>query len=103
RGADLRDHNVGLYWVTHLCPTTRESIARCLEVVHTVLGRFRLEPHLTLTVIGARAALCNVTLYYDRTCPQAARAADECRQELTARLIASGYPPYRVGIHGMEQ
>lgn len=102
RSADLRDHNIGIYWVTHLCPLTSTSITACLEIVNRELGEFNLEPHVTVTVISSRTALCNVTLYFDRTQQSAGNRADECRAQLTAELIGAGFPPYRVGIHGME-
>jgi 4-cresol dehydrogenase (hydroxylating) len=102
RTADLRDFGVGLYWLTHLCPLTKDKLTKCLETIHAVLNRWQLDPHLTLTVISSRVALCNVTLYFDKTLPEAAQAADLCRADLTSQLMKHGFPPYRTGIHSME-
>jgi 4-cresol dehydrogenase (hydroxylating) flavoprotein subunit len=66
------------------------------------LLEFGFEPQISLSFATERSLICVTTISYDRELPGEDERALACYQELNKRLLAHGYPPYRLNVSSMN-
>ncbi len=92
----------GLIWCAHVAPTKGHFAKEMTDISSEVLSRHGFEPGMTLTMINERCLDNVVSICYDRDVPGEDQRALACYAELTQKLIAAGYFPYRLGTHAMH-
>jgi 4-cresol dehydrogenase (hydroxylating) len=102
-GGSPLDRGVGLFWLAPVCPATGRDVRAVVEILREGLGAAGYDALLTVTLLNGRAAGVTAALSYDREDPEDAERARACKDEVLDRLIAEGYPPYRVGIGDMDR
>jgi 4-cresol dehydrogenase (hydroxylating) flavoprotein subunit len=60
------------------------------------------EPQISVSLATERAAICVITIAFDRDAPGEDQRALACHDRLTRELIAQGYPPYRLATSTMH-
>lgn len=97
------DHSdSGLLFCLPIIPASGETV---LEVVRDTRDHFAhhgFEAAITVNLMDTKAMEGVVSLAFDRRDAAHTAKAHACIQEMEARYMAQGYPPYRVGINSMH-
>lgn len=97
---DPLDTHAGLMWVAPVLPASGRSAQELMKLLESTYGKYGFDTCVTFTLITERAMVCVSNIAFDRReADEAARAAD-CYHEVTSRLIAEGYIPYRTSATG---
>jgi 4-cresol dehydrogenase (hydroxylating) len=100
---DPLDAHVGLLWVAPALPATGPAASAFMRFVEPIYQKHGFDAAVTFTLITDRSLVAVTNISFDRReTDETARAAD-CYEELTDRLIAEGYIPYRTGPAGMPK
>jgi 4-cresol dehydrogenase (hydroxylating) flavoprotein subunit len=67
--------------------------------VEPIFDRWGFDFFVTLSTVTERALSAVMTIAYDKESEAETRSAKACYNELMERLLAGGFPPYRVGPH----
>ncbi len=94
---DPLDTDAGLMWVSPVLPMTGEDVRRVVDLVEPIYARHGFECPITFTLINQRAIIAITNIFFDKSDPTQAAAAEACYDELITALIQAGYPPYRTG------
>ena len=92
----------GLIWCSPVAPNTGEHALRVTGLASEVLRTHGFEPQMTVSFATERTMIVVITISFDRAAPGADARALRCYEDLTARLLASGYPPYRLNVASMH-
>jgi 4-cresol dehydrogenase (hydroxylating) len=92
----------GLIWGAPVAPLLGKHATNINEIVRETLFKYKFEPQQSMTLLTERVLNCIITIGYDREVDGEDEQALTCYQELTEKLTASGYYPYRLGIHSMD-
>ncbi|MGR9105472.1 MAG: hypothetical protein ACU843_00925 [Gammaproteobacteria bacterium] len=83
----------------------RDAIGSCVtEAVHpveSICDAHGYEPSIALNCIAPRNVYVTAVVIHDRDVDRADQRASAGYEELFECLTAAGYPPYRLGTHGM--
>jgi 4-cresol dehydrogenase (hydroxylating) len=92
----------GIFWLTAVVPFRASDVKALNVALEEVFARYGFDCLATLSMINERALVAIVTIAFDA--PDAAEAgrARECYRAGLQRALDLGYPPYRVGIEGMD-
>ena len=93
----------GLLWCAPVAPLEGGHAQRLAEISTETLLAHGFEPMLSMTLVTERALTCVVSIHYDREVAGEDDRAMRCYRELLARLTASGYHSYRLGIQSVEE
>lgn len=97
------DSDIGLYWLAPTCRQTGADATKLVDLLSSSMRSFGFDPLVTLLFNGQRALVAPAMLAFDRTISADRDAAQRCYQQTTARLVAEGFIPYRVGTETMAQ
>jgi 4-cresol dehydrogenase (hydroxylating) len=100
---DPLDCHAGLLWVSPVLPASGRCADEVMRMVESSCGKYRFDACATFTFISERALVCVTNISFDRREAEEASRAGQCYHELTDRLIARGYVPYRTGPEGMAK
>ncbi len=92
----------GILWLTAVLPFRASDVREILAALDEVFARFGFDCLATLSMISERALAAIVTIAFDPADPAEAARARECYRAGLERALELGYPPYRVGIDGMD-
>lgn len=92
----------GLIWYAPLVPMRTESIVRYVQMVYTIMDKYKLEPLMTLTSLSERCFDSTVPLLFDLNSRDACINAERCYWALLEEGKRQGFLPYRVDIQTMK-
>lgn len=98
------DHSdSGVLFCLPILPAHGPTVAEAVRDTRETFARHGFEAAITVNLMDTKAMEGVVSLAFDRRNAEQARRAHACIQEMEARYMAQGYPPYRVGINSMHQ
>ena len=92
----------GLLWSAPVCPADGHSAVKLSQIVTETLITGGFEPFLSFTLISPRALIGVISISYDRDLPGEDDKALATNNLLNERLMAAGFPPYRLGVQSMQ-
>lgn len=92
----------GLLWCSPVVPNTGAHVAAVTDLATSVLLDEGFEPQISLSLATERTVICVITISYDRAVAGQDEQALRCYRTLTERLLARGYPPYRLNVGSMD-
>ena len=92
----------GVLWCSPVVPFRGSDVVRAAQILEEVMLAHRLEPMLAMVGQSPRAVYLLPLLVYDRDVPGADEEAMRCHDAMLERLVAAGYPPYRLGAQSMD-
>ena len=92
----------GLLWSAPVCPAEGPSAAKLTQIVSETLIPNGFEPFLSFTLVSPRALIGVISIIYDRDLPGEDDKALAVNNLLNERLMAAGFPPYRLGVQSMQ-
>lgn len=92
----------GLLWSAPVCPADGTSAMKLTKIATDTLLDSGFEPFLSLTLTSSRALIGIISIIYDRDIPGEDEKAAATNHLLNQRLLAAGFPPYRLGVQSME-
>ncbi|WP_031497985.1 FAD-binding oxidoreductase [Bryobacter aggregatus] len=99
---DPNSDRCGLLWSAPVCSADGESAAKLDQIVRDTLLPGGFEPFVSFTLATPRALICVVSIIYDRDIIGEDDRAMTVNRTLNERLLAAGFPPYRLGVQSME-
>ncbi len=97
------DHsNSGVLFCLPIIPAFGETVLAVARDTRDTFARHGFEAAITVNLMTTKAMEGVVGLAFDRRNEEQTRAAHACIQEMEARYMEQGYPPYRVGINSMH-
>jgi len=97
------DHSdSGLLFCLPIIPASGETVLEVVSDTHDTFARHGFEAAITVNLMTTKAMEGVVSLAFDRRSEEQTKAAHACIQEMEARYMEQGYPPYRVGINSMH-
>jgi len=97
------DHtNCGLLFCLPIIPALGSAVVEVVRETRETFARYGFEAGITVNLMTPRAMEGVVSLSFDRRDAAQAERAHACIQEMEARYMEQGYPPYRVGINSMH-
>jgi 4-cresol dehydrogenase (hydroxylating) len=92
----------GMLFCVPLAPLDRAGAHELVATAEGVCGSFGFEPAITLNALDTRVLEAVISIGFDRRDAERTTAAHRCLDALHRTYIASGLPPYRVGIDSMH-
>jgi 4-cresol dehydrogenase (hydroxylating) len=92
----------GLLWCSPVIPATAADAVAATRLASSTLLEFGFEPQMSISFAAERSLICVTTISYDRAVPGEDERALACYRELHERLLAHGYPPYRLNVSAMD-
>ncbi len=97
------DHsNSGLLFCLPIIPASGSTVTEVVADTRDTFARHGFTAAITVNLMGTKAMEGVVSLAFDRRNEAQTKAAHACIQEMEARYMEQGYPPYRVGINSMH-
>jgi len=93
----------GMLYVLPFIPLSGRIAREVVDETERVFGAHAFTPYITLNIVDAKCAEAVINLAFDRRDADRTAAAHHCIDELTERVTAMGYPPYRVGVQTMTR
>ena len=100
--ANPDDSDSGVLFCLPIIPASGQTVAEVVADTRDTFARHGFEAAITVNLMGTKAMEGVVSLAFDRRNKAQAEAACTCIQEMEARYMEQGYPPYRVGINSMH-
>ncbi len=98
------DHsNSGLLFCLPILPADGSSVADVVRETRETFSRYGFDAAITVNLMSTKAMEGVVSLAFDRRNQNQTQRAHACIQEMEARYMELGFPPYRVGINSMHQ
>ena len=97
------DAGCGLMWISPVIPMTGRDAESLLRVADPIFAQYGFELLATFTMITERAMIAILNIVFDKAEPDETARARRCYDALADALVAAGYIPYRVGLHGMSK
>lgn len=98
------DHShSGLLFCLPIIPAVGETVFEVVCDTRDTFARHGFEAAITVNLVNTKAMEGVVSLAFDRRDKAQIEAAHACIQEMEARYMQQGFPPYRVGINSMHQ
>lgn len=92
----------GVLWLTAVLPFRASDVKGLNAALEEVFAHYGFDCLATLSMVSERALVAVVTIAFDASDPGEASRAKECYRAGLQRALELGYPPYRVGIEGMD-
>jgi len=97
------DHSdSGLLFCLPIIPAHGQTVLEVVRDTRETFARHGFEAAITVNLMNTKAMEGVVGLAFDRRDSEQVREAHACIQEMEARYMEQGYPPYRVGINSMH-
>ncbi len=98
------DHsNAGLLFCLPILPASGSTVLEVVRDTRETFSRHGFEAAITVNLMDTKAMEGVVSLAFDRRDAEQMRKAHACIDEMEARYMEQGYPPYRVGINSMHR
>jgi 4-cresol dehydrogenase (hydroxylating) len=92
----------GVLFCLPIIPAHGETVLEVVCDTCETFARHGFKAAITVNLMGTKAMEGVVSLAFDRRNEEQTQAAHACIQEMEARYMEQGYPPYRVGINSMH-
>ena len=92
----------GLMWCAPVVPLLGREAETASQLTTEILLRHGFEPAISMTLLTGRCLGFVIAISYDRDVAGEDERAMACHRELSDRLAAEGYYPYRLGIQSMD-
>jgi 4-cresol dehydrogenase (hydroxylating) len=102
-GGDPRDAGCGLMWISPALPMTGRDAETVLKIAEPIFARHGFDLLATFTLITERAIIAILNVAFDKADADETARAATCYHAAVDALMASGYIPYRIGVHGMSK
>ena len=99
--ADPDRDGCGLLWCSPVVPNTGADATNATDIASDVLLSHGFEPQISVSLATERSLICVITIAYDRAVAGEDERAMRCYHDLMDRLLARGYPPYRLNVGSM--
>jgi 4-cresol dehydrogenase (hydroxylating) len=97
------DHSdSGLLFCLPIIPAVGETVFEVVSDTRDTFARHGFEAAITVNLMNTKAMEGVVSLAFDRCDAAQTERAHACIQEMEARYVEQGFPPYRVGINSMH-
>jgi 4-cresol dehydrogenase (hydroxylating) len=97
------DHSdSGVLFCLPIIPAHGPTVLEVVEDTRETFARHGFEAAITVNLMTPKAMEGVVSLAFDRRNKEQVNAAHAAIQEMEARYMEQGYPPYRVGINSMH-
>jgi len=96
------DSDSGVLFCLPIIPASGQTVAEVVADTRDTFARHGFDAAITVNLMGTKAMEGVVSLAFDRRDEIKTKAAHACIQEMEARYMEQGYPPYRVGINSMH-
>jgi 4-cresol dehydrogenase (hydroxylating) len=93
----------GVLFCLPIIPAAGNEVLAVVRDTCTTFARHGFAAAITVNLMDSKAMEGVVSLAFDRRDTIATERAHACIQEMEARYMEQGYPPYRVGINSMHQ
>jgi 4-cresol dehydrogenase (hydroxylating) len=93
----------GLMWIAPIAPTDGGYALEIWNITRGIFAKYGFEPAISITLLTERAMDAVISITYDRSLPGEDEKAMECHDEVLAKLLNSGYFPYRMGVQGIAK
>jgi 4-cresol dehydrogenase (hydroxylating) len=94
--------NSGLMFCLPIIPAFGPTVCEVVKDIAETFARHGFEAAITVNLMTSKAMEGVVSLGFNRRDPEQTQRAHACIQEMEARYMKQGYPPYRVGINSMH-
>jgi 4-cresol dehydrogenase (hydroxylating) len=101
--ANPLDAGCGLMWTSPVLPMTGRDATAVLHIAEPIMAQYGFDLLATFTFINERAMIAILNVAFDKADADETTRARRCYDALVDALIAGGYIPYRVGLHGMPK
>ena len=102
RDPDLDRDKCGLLWASPVAPNTGRDVQAMADIGEDTALEHGFEPLISVSLITERSTTTTVSLTYDREVPGEDGRAMACYRDMIEKLIAKGYPPYRLNTVAMD-
>jgi 4-cresol dehydrogenase (hydroxylating) len=92
----------GLLWCSPAVPFDGRQVRAVVRIIEETLRSHRFEPNLGLNCVTERCIDVTAAILFDRGSPGQDGRALDCHGDLSRRLAAEGYLPYRLGVSSMD-
>ncbi|MCP4105831.1 MAG: FAD-binding oxidoreductase [Desulfobacteraceae bacterium] len=92
----------GLMWCSPLVPFEGTHVRNAVRIMEDAMIQYQFEPNIGLNCATERSIIITTGIVYDREIPGEDQKASECYHVMLKKLTESGYIPYRLGIHSMD-
>ena len=99
---DLDRDRCGLLWASPVAPNTGHDVQAMADVGEATALDHGFEPLISVSLITERSTTTTISLTYDRDVPGEDARAMACYRDTIEKLIARGYPPYRLNTAAMD-
>jgi 4-cresol dehydrogenase (hydroxylating) len=97
------DHShSGVLFCLPIIPAYGETVLEVVRDTRDTFARHGFEAAITVNLMSTKAMEGVVSLAFDRRNEEQTNAAHACIQEMEARYMDQGFPPYRVSINSMH-
>ena len=97
------DHShSGVLFCLPIIPAHGETVLEVVRDTRETFARHGFEAAITVNLMGTKAMEGVVSLAFDRRNAEQTKTAHACLQEMEARYMEQGFPPYRVSINSMH-
>jgi 4-cresol dehydrogenase (hydroxylating) len=97
------DHShSGVLFCLPIIPAHGETVSEVVRDTSETFARHGFAAAITVNLMTAKAMEGVVSLAFDRRDREQTQRAHNCIQEMEARYMEQGFPPYRVGINSMH-
>ncbi len=100
--SDPDQSDSGLLFCLPIIPADGQAVNEVVRDTRDTFSRHGFEAAITVNLMSTKAMEGVVSLAFDRRDPEQTQRAHTCIQEMEARYMTQGYPPYRVGINSMH-
>ncbi|MDF7798139.1 FAD-binding oxidoreductase [Pontiellaceae bacterium B1224] len=92
----------GVMFCLPIIPAFGKTVLEVVTDTRDTFAKHGFEAAITVNLMDTKAMEGVVSLAFDRRNAEQAERAKACIQEMEARYMEQGYPPYRVGINSMH-
>jgi len=97
------DHsNSGVLFCLPIIPAAGSDVLEIVRTTRETFAQHGFEAAITVNLMDTKSMEGVVSLAFNRHDEQQTQAAHACIQEMEARYMELGFPPYRVGINSMH-
>ncbi|QBG48413.1 FAD-binding oxidoreductase [Verrucomicrobia bacterium S94] len=92
----------GTLFCLPVVPAASKDVLQVVTETEKIFSEYGFDVAITLNLLSAKCMEGVVSLAFDRRDQEQVRRAHKCIQDMEARYVDMGYPPYRVGINSMH-
>jgi hypothetical protein len=92
----------GLIFIAPFLPAETSSVCAAIRLTRDVFDTYGFVPYITTNILDSRVVELVINVSFDRQSADSVDRAHQCRADLTDRLFAEGFSPYRLDIESMH-